>query len=189
MKKGFAGAVLALGMLAGCSGAEDTGTGNRQDRIAAASSDFGFSVTGSTAFQADRVRVSAGGYAAGGEEAHDAPDWLVIRLAEGASGRPKGAVGLYLPADIGTGTHSLVDMGDFMWDVTGSPGAAFEYHSEDYEGVLSLSEPGVFVIDRAEGGRLTGRYNFEAADLLRPEIRVSVTGTFRDLELKSTAAR
>jgi hypothetical protein len=186
------GAAVLLAACGGDTTSQDAADGEDRPRLFITEKEVGgpragqsFSVSGSRSYEANRVRVSVSGLTDDGTVTDDSPLYYSISFIEGASGAPRGTVILYLNPGLEGGTFPLVDSLVFLNGADGPPGATYIHRENGENSFFTVTEPGELEIRRS-GDTLSGTYRFQATRIGDESFIVNVSGTFRDIELKST---
>lgn len=185
----------AAGLLAACGGGAPQGNAENgvsaprlslsEEEVGGARAGQSFSVSGARSYDAGQVRVTVAGLTDDGTVTDDSPLYYSIQFFDGAGGAPRGTVTLYLNPGQQGGTFPLVDSLTFLNGQDEAPGVAYIHRENDANSFFTVAEPGEIAITRS-GDEVSGTYRFSATQIGDDAFAVNISGTFRDIGLKST---
>jgi hypothetical protein len=185
-------AIMMAGLLAACGdgGSPSTDGSPRlsltEREVGSARAGVSFRVSGSADIEASAVRLTVAGFAEDGfTVTDDGPAFYSIQLIEGARGEPRATVMFYLPPDIASGDHQIVDSLEFLGDEPGNVGGVFVQREQGANRFFTVIPPGEIRLTRS-GDRLSGDFRYSARKIQDEDYLVEITGEFRDVDLRST---
>lgn len=190
MRNYLIAAALGAAMLTGCGdGADSAKNGVRtsisEAEAGGARSGVSFSVKGSADYEARQARLVVAGLTDDGTVSDDAARYYSIQLIDGPRGEPRGTVSLFVLPDVSSGDYSLIDMLTFLGGESAEVGANYIHRKDGANTFFNISAPGEIKLTR-NGDMLSGSFRFHTEATRDPDIKVEISGEFRDVALKST---